>query len=316
MENLISVNALTEAGINYVPVPEGRVDEITTRMLNNLITEDLILNSTNLDEIKGVSNQFSVDGAEEFWKLIDNLLDQHIILTADLIREANLIELGRLDYLRDSYKQFDDLIYNASPDINKYTQRFYDIGKQDAAGKMKVSAFMGTVDTNALYHLSNYNFDLIKNMNMDLRMEVRQRVWQGVARDQSPSQIARRIEKLPLEPVKAGKRMITPKARAKMIAHTESVRARTQGQLISFKQYGIRFKEIVTKPGACPICKAIRADNPYPIDDDTNPPFHPFCRCGVIPVDDPLDKPENIKDYPDLVSGETVPVNPDLIFNI
>lgn len=313
METLIKVDALTQAGIDYVPVPNGRVDEITQRMLNNIILEDLILNSV---EEGGISSSFSVTGAEEFWKLIDELLNQHIVITSDLIKEADKIELQRLDFLRESYKQVEDMIWDSAPDVNKFTQQFYEIGKQNGFDNMKVASFTGAADTNALYHLSNYNFDLIKNMNMDLRMEIRQRVWQGVARDQSPAQIARRIEKLPIEPIRAGKRTLKPADRAKMIAHTESVRARAQGQLISMKQYGIEYKEIITKPGACPICKGIRNDNPYPIDDDTNPPFHPLCRCGMIAASAPLSNPSDPSSYPDLVSGEMVKVNPDLVFAI
>lgn len=256
-------------------------------------------------------------GAEEFWLLIDDLMNQHITLTTDLIKEADKLELQRVEFLRESYTQIDDMIYKSAPDVNKFTQQFYDIGKKEAVDSMKVEAFTGAADTNALYHLSNYNMDLIKNMNMDMRMEIRQRVWQGVARDQSPAQIARRIEKLPIEPIKAGNRTLSPKYRAKMIAHTESVRARVQGQLVSFKQYGVEYKEVLNRPSACGLCKLRRADNPYKIDDSNgDPPFHPYCRCSLIAASPPMDTPIDPSSYTDLVTKETVNVNPDLVFTI
>jgi SPP1 gp7 family putative phage head morphogenesis protein len=78
------------------------------------------------------------------------------------------------------------------------------------------------------------------------------------------------------------------KVRAERIFRTELLRFNNAGALQRFKNDEVPFKElIVTEP--CPICRKIREITPIvPVDHPfygglIAPPFHPNCRCTILP---------------------------------
>lgn len=308
---LFKVNALQAAGIEYVPVPKDYIDQLEMEMMLGFMQKDLILNSINAD--------FQVAGAEEFWKLIDSLINQNVELNAEHVAAASQKDLLNYNFLYEIAPDLNKIIQDAVPDIETFTKQFYDAGKEQGFNDLDVKAFTGATDTNALFNLTNYNYDLIKNVNDDIVRGVRQRVWQGVARGRSNKEIERQIKKLPLQPIPAGNRMLSSAERSKLIAHTESSRGRHQGIYMSYKQYDVSHYNLENTPWKrlCNRCKSLAAKNPYKIDDLTGwPPIHPLCHCGTSAASDPADSAVDPVSYMDFVTGESVKVNPDLVLSI
>jgi hypothetical protein len=305
---LFKVNALQAAGIEYVPVPRDHIDRLEIEMMLGFMQKDLILNS--------IDTNFQVAGAEEFWKLIDSLINQNVELHAEHVAAAKAKDLQNYNFLYDIAPDLNKIIQDAIPDIEAFTKQFYDVGKAQGFSDLDVKAFTGASDTNALFSLTNYNYDLIRNVNDDIVRGVRQRVWQGVMRGRSNKEIERQIKKLPLEPIPAGNRMLSPVERSKLIAHTESSRGRHQGIYMSYKQYDVSHYDLVNTPWKklCQLCKSLAAKNPYKIDDLTGwPPIHPLCHCGTSAAEDPSGVASDPVSFMDFVSGESVKVNSDLI---
>lgn len=100
-----------------------------------------------------------------------------------------------------------------------------------------------------------------------------------------PDEIAKKIKKLVPE---------TYANRARTIARTETNYAASRAQYDVYKANGIIRKELLIEPDACPICvdAQIAMENSS-IDTGAMdsfgqfvmyPPFHPSCRCAIIPV--------------------------------
>lgn len=71
-------------------------------------------------------------------------------------------------------------------------------------------------------------------------------------------------------------------SRAMMIATTEVNRAMTAASVEMYRRNGVAQWDLLTSPGACPVCTAIAAANPHPMSDTADaPPVHPRCRCAV-----------------------------------
>nr|WP_319372462.1 hypothetical protein [uncultured Methanobacterium sp.] len=270
--------------------------------------------------IKEVSTDFQIAGAEEFWKLIDSLLDEQVTITQEHVLAASKNTDLNFEYLRQIYPDIDSIIQESVPDIRTYTEKFYSAGKTAGFSDMGVKAFTGAADTNAMFHLTNYNFELIRKLTDDLAAGVRQEVWQGVARDRGLKEIAKRIEKVPdLVPLQRGNRVWTIKERAKLQAHTESTRARHQGIYMSFKEYGVTKQDLINTPWErlCKLCKARAAKNPWNIEDPKGwSPIHVTCYCSNIAAEDPAEKASDPDEFLNMVTGEMQPINKALVFAI
>lgn len=306
----ISVKALYDSGFEYIPIPDDKAPLILNQLMIHEMMEDFILNSIDpsIEQILGM---------REFQDLIKSILDQQININIDLVKEANKLELLRTDFL--DQVNTDKLLKNNYDNVKDYTKQFYDIGKEKGFSQLQVKEFVSQVDTHALFNLTNYNFGLIKNVSDDVTRQIRKEVWQGVSRDESVVQIAERIKKTGIEPIETiNGRKITVDQRASMIARTESTRARNQGLINSYLQYGIgSFNSVVVRTaGTCNDCLDIEAKGPYDIkkDSDKIPPHHTRCNCHPEPAEEPNSEPKDPNSFPDLVSGENVNVNPNINF--
>jgi len=102
----------------------------------------------------------------------------------------------------------------------------------------------------------------------------------GVEQGKSPDEIGRAIQGL-----------VGNKARAYMIAVTETNRAISAASVDEYRESGIVGKEWMTAldQDVCPACKAnvtagvVGVDDDFP-SGDPHPPGHPHCRCAVIPA--------------------------------
>jgi hypothetical protein len=64
-------------------------------------------------------------------------------------------------------------------------------------------------------------------------------------------------------------------------------RALSQGALDLYRSEGVRLVDFLTAGGgACPLCQALEAKNPYPVDEAPLSGQHPHCRCAVTARDD------------------------------
>lgn len=71
--------------------------------------------------------------------------------------------------------------------------------------------------------------------------------------------------------------------RAELIAHTESARMLNQSAMYQYKASGVTQWDLLISAGACPRCSSIAAANPRDVNDPTQPPIHPRCRCAASP---------------------------------
>ena len=72
---------------------------------------------------------------------------------------------------------------------------------------------------------------------------------------------------------------------ADMIARTEIAHIQTQAAQQRYKDYGIQMVEVLVAEDerTCPICAKHEGEK-YHINDKMPVPFHPRCRCAIIPV--------------------------------
>lgn len=142
---------------------------------------------------------------------------------------------------------------------------------------------------------STYNFSLIKNIDDDLRHDIRQTIVNGILENKHNSYIARDLRELPIQPIPAGRRILTPNERAELIARTETMRAFNIGNMIEYIQSGVEMVDIVTAydEKTCEECISIADEGPYPVDSAPLPPYHPNCRCEPVPASPPGSEPSS-----------------------
>ncbi|MCT2881932.1 hypothetical protein EFM33_03995 [Lentilactobacillus buchneri] len=75
------------------------------------------------------------------------------------------------------------------------------------------------------------------------------------------------------------------------IVRTESSRMINGINMATYKMKGVTQVQVVGEPGICQYCQGIVDANPYKIDDAPQPPFHPNCRCELVPY---LDEQKNL----------------------
>jgi SPP1 gp7 family putative phage head morphogenesis protein len=104
----------------------------------------------------------------------------------------------------------------------------------------------------------------------------------GVSKQQSTEYIAKRIEKIFADPM-----------RAYRIATTEISRAQHAGQLMAAKESGFKHKRWISARDACKRCrklmgKLVEIDKPFYVDQDggphsvvQHPPMHVNCKCAA-----------------------------------
>ncbi len=217
-------------------------------------------------------------GERELYNTITTSIKEQLTTAADHVGKAKTDALEKTRFWEKVTPELDKVLYKHTSTMEEHIEDIYKAGKKQGFDKLQVKSFFGAADKQALFTLKNYNFDLVKNLSDDLRTQIRREVWTGVARGDTIRQVTNRIKALNLEPIQAGKRLITPEQRARLIARTETMRAVNQGQLLAFQQYGIEYIEIITSGDArvCPYCQSLDGKI-YPIRTAKIPPFHPLC---------------------------------------
>ncbi len=148
-------------------------------------------------------------------------------------------------------------------------------GGQFTQDEFNIDIGWSATDQPAVKFLKKYVFQLAGQLNKTtldrLNESLRMSISLGEARAEAVARMAQVIEN---------------PTRSAVIAHTESVRAFSEGRLEVGRQVGATTKEWDATGGACPICDALDHEV-VGIDEDFSsgdaaPPAHPNCRCIVV----------------------------------
>ncbi len=113
-----------------------------------------------------------------------------------------------------------------------------------------------------------------REMDQTTRKQIADALQEGISKGLGAKQTADLVDQVVHNP-----------KRAMLIARTEVNRAMSQAQIASYRAAGEPAWDLITMPGACPICETVRAGNPHPISDAAEiPPEHPACRCCCAPA--------------------------------
>lgn len=238
---------------------------------------------------------------QEYLSSIGLGMDRQLELISDWLGSDEFAELQRMNrnqidaFFRNSgiRDKFDELItYNAN-DSHQFIENFYKMGANLGYEDINQVLAYTLADEKALYYVSQYNFELIRNLNENLREGIRETIFNGVAAGDGYNTIKNNLLELPLTPLDG----ISLRTRAEMIARTEYARAVNTGTLQAYANYGVDQVEIITAGDAyvCDDCLAIEDGNPYNLMDAMSLlPVHPNCRCGYAAY---IPEPDDLSGY-------------------
>ena len=187
-------------------------------------------------------------------------------------------------------EKLDTLINFNAANSEQFIQEFYRIGAELGYDDIEQVLSYTLADQEALFNVSKYNFDLVTNLNTELRKGIREVIFNAVASGEGYQTTIRNLMQLPLKPING----ISVRTRAEMIARTEYARAVNTGTLQAYANYGIDKVVINTSHDGlvCDYCIALEEDNPYTLQEAMKLlPAHPNCRCNYaayIPEPDEL----------------------------
>ena len=255
---------------------------------------------------------------QEYLASISLGMDRQLSAVSDWLGSDEFAELQRMNqnqidaFFRTSgiKQKLDELIkYNAS-DSHQFIEQFYKIGAELGYKDIRQLLAHTIADQEALYYVSQYNFDLITNLNNELRKGIREVIFNSVATGEGYTTTINNLLELPLTPIESN---ISPRTRAEMIARTEYARAVNTGTLQAYANYGLEQVEIITSHDSlvCNGCINLEKNNPYSIQEAMKYlPFHPNCRCYYVAH---IPKPDELGSF-DL--GSLSIVNNPLVVNL
>lgn len=188
----------------------------------------------------------------------------------------------------DFKDELNNLIDENVESSSTFIEEFYMIGARLGYKQLRKGMNLSPADTEALYIIQQYNFDLIRNLNTELCVGIRETIFNAVATGQSTQTTKKQLLELPLEPLtytnmRNGKLIettISPMRRAEMIARTEHARAVNTGTLQAYENYNVGEVEIITAgdDDVCDDCLDLESNNPYTLNEAQDLlPVHPNC---------------------------------------
>lgn len=240
-------------------------------------------------------------GELEYLTAISLGFDKQLELVSNYIGSAEYAELEYMNRLQiEAFfnnsginQRLDELInYNAS-NSEQFIAEFYRIGAELGYEDIQQTLAYTIADQEALFHVSKYNFDLITNVNQELKSGIKEVIFNAIAQGEGYQTTMRNLLELPLTPINHN---ISVRTRAEMIARTEFARAVNTGTLQSYANYGVDQVDINTSHDSlvCDYCRILEKNNPYTLQEVMNNlllPAHPNCRCNFsahIPEPDEL----------------------------
>lgn len=183
-------------------------------------------------------------------------------------------------FLKESelYQSFRNNTKACYSNARELIEDFYLKGEQAGYREIREDRVFTLRDRKTIDHLKDYNYSLIKDINNDHARIISDTLINGVIEGKNPRVIAKELNSTTSLP---GKRGLSPRARANMIARTETSRALNKGTLGAYKNYGI--KEVIwvtARDGRVCVNCAFREAKTFPINK-VEIPLHPNCRCTV-----------------------------------
>lgn len=178
-------------------------------------------------------------------------------------------------YIERAFKQGADRAFESMKKKGKADQRSSD--KMSGAKNQFFSTFGTEATKERMKLIAGRTFKGMKGLNDMMKTQLTLALIDGLLQGQSPRVIAKAlVDKVGVN-----------KTRALMIARTEIVRAHAEGTIASLKALGVKQigvqVEVAVSGNACPICRKYKGKI-FDIDKAQGLiPFHPGCRCTVIP---------------------------------
>lgn len=117
------------------------------------------------------------------------------------------------------------------------------------------------------------NFRALEGMTDAMASQLSRTLSDGLAGGEGPKEIARRIDDR-IEKI--------GKVRATTIARTEVMNSHVRAATTRYEEFGVETVEPLLDPNACEICRGLKADAPFEVQEARSKyPAHPNCRCGL-----------------------------------
>lgn len=187
------------------------------------------------------------------------------------------------EYLKETrlYNSLFNIIEGNVDDSIDYVTQFYKTGKRVAVNQLGYNLGMLSSDEQALGILTDYNANLVRDINNELLTGIIDTVSIGVLGGVVLSELKKEIIDLPTKPLDSP---VSVETRVNMTARTEYTRSTNTGTLQTYANSGVTQAEIITAGDdlVCSLCEDLEANNPYPIEEIGDLiPVHTNCRCGV-----------------------------------
>lgn len=199
--------------------------------------------------------------------------------------------------------EWDRILNGKYETIDEIIEEVYDYGKIQGYKDIQSKIRYTEADKLALTQSRNYNYQLIRKLDGELRRSIKNRIFQGLISGEHPRTMAPKIAELGLEPLPNS--TLSPKQRATMIARTEVARSQNTGILQSYVNEGYEEVKILTAEdnNVCYLC----LKNAYEFNENDKitfenrgkelvhniqslikrkqyVPLHPQCRCTYLSV--------------------------------
>ena len=300
--------------------------------MTNIARERLITNKLLLDHLD-MWDEFSVKTIKDEWSLryyfyILNLIGDQINKSIDWLDsdEAEKYFKEESQYHHKVFQsledEWDSILEGKYPSVETLLDEVYRRGKAKGYTDMREHVRYTEADKLALEFVKNYNFDLIRRIDDDVRTEIKNKIISGFLAGDNPNLIAPKIQAIAGEQLEGS--TFTPRQRATMIAKTEVSRVQNTGMLQSYVNEGYTEVKILTAEdnNVCATCLEYAYE--FNKDDDliygnrgkekihniiellkggSFPPFHPLCRCTYLSVWESKEEPSIDAEVVDLTIG-------------
>ena len=221
--------------------------------------------------------------------------------------EARRYFFNEAEYEKEIFEklesQWDRILSQKYETIEDLLEEVYDYGKAQGYSDIRSRIRYTDTDKLALTNVRNYNFNLIRKLDGELRRAIKNKILEGVVGGENPRKLAPKLVNLGVEPLPNS--TLSPNQRATMIARTEVARAQNTGILQSYVNEGYTQVKILTAEddNVCYLClrnayefnendEVIYANHGdervHNIKDLINKknwvPLHPNCRCTYLSI--------------------------------
>lgn len=167
---------------------------------------------------------------------------------------------------------------------NQWVRRAYQRGVSDArtelrtlqlgqSGEVTASTLQLPVHREQLQALYTRNYGALQGMTDASANQMRRVLSEGLGSEQGPKAIARDL---------ADRIDHVGKHRSNLIARTEVMHSHNRARATEWQRAGVEQVEILIAPGACEECIALKAGDPYSVEEAPGLlPQHPQCRCSL-----------------------------------